>query len=159
MKKIDFGQSITILANLGVIAGIVFLGVELNQNQQTLEQQLSLDLLTGRDAAVERFNGFRSQLLENPYLIPVWNKGRSDEPLTDEELEQFELLCANYIWNQTALYARFTTLALPEEIAATVRVLSGQRDNSERFGQCWDQSKTGIRERGYGELVDLVDAQ
>ena len=33
MKKIDLGQMITILANIGVIAGIVFLGFELRQNQ------------------------------------------------------------------------------------------------------------------------------
>jgi len=32
MKKIDLGQTITILANIGVIAGIVFLGYELRQN-------------------------------------------------------------------------------------------------------------------------------
>ena len=32
MKKIDLGQSITILANLGVLAGLVFLGIEIRQN-------------------------------------------------------------------------------------------------------------------------------
>jgi len=32
MKKIDLGQSITILANLGVIAGIAFLAFEVRQN-------------------------------------------------------------------------------------------------------------------------------
>jgi hypothetical protein len=32
LKKIDLSQTITILANLGVIAGIVFLGIEINQN-------------------------------------------------------------------------------------------------------------------------------
>ena len=32
MKKIDLSQSIVILANIGVIAGIVFLAVEIRQN-------------------------------------------------------------------------------------------------------------------------------
>jgi len=32
MKKIDLGQTIQTLANLGVIAGIVFLAMELQQN-------------------------------------------------------------------------------------------------------------------------------
>lgn len=32
MKKIDLGQTITVLANLGVIAGILFLVLELRQN-------------------------------------------------------------------------------------------------------------------------------
>ena len=39
MKKIDLGQSIGILANVGVIAGLVFLGYELRQNNEILEQQ------------------------------------------------------------------------------------------------------------------------
>ena len=32
MTKIDLGRTISILANIGVIAGIVFLGLELQQN-------------------------------------------------------------------------------------------------------------------------------
>jgi hypothetical protein len=39
MKKIDLGQTITILANIGVIAGIVFLGVELRQTQDAMQAQ------------------------------------------------------------------------------------------------------------------------
>ncbi len=39
IKKIDLGQSLTILANLGVIAGIVFLGYELRQNQVVVQAQ------------------------------------------------------------------------------------------------------------------------
>ena len=39
MKKIDLGQSITILANLGVIAGIIFLAIEVQQNTQQLRNQ------------------------------------------------------------------------------------------------------------------------
>ena len=39
MKKIELGQYITILASLGVIAGIVFLGIELQQNNDLLRQE------------------------------------------------------------------------------------------------------------------------
>ena len=39
MKKIDLGQSIGILANAGVIAGIIFLGVELAQNTDAIRAQ------------------------------------------------------------------------------------------------------------------------
>ena len=36
MKKIDLGQTMTILANLGVIAGIAFLAYEVRQNNDLL---------------------------------------------------------------------------------------------------------------------------
>jgi len=37
MRKIDIGQTITILANIGVIAGIVFLALELRQNTAAVQ--------------------------------------------------------------------------------------------------------------------------
>ena len=37
MKRIDLGQTLNTLANVGVIAGIVFLAVELDQNNEFLE--------------------------------------------------------------------------------------------------------------------------
>ena len=40
MKNIDLGQALSILANLGVIAGIVFLGIELRQNQLVGQSQV-----------------------------------------------------------------------------------------------------------------------
>lgn len=39
MKKIDLGQTINTLANVGVIAGIVFLGYEMRQNTQVARQE------------------------------------------------------------------------------------------------------------------------
>ncbi len=41
MKKLDLGQTLGILANLGVIAGIIFLAFELRQNNQLLVAQTS----------------------------------------------------------------------------------------------------------------------
>jgi len=45
MKKIDLGQTISIIANLGVIAGIVFLGYELRQNNRFLAEEARYSML------------------------------------------------------------------------------------------------------------------
>jgi len=47
LKKIDLGQTITILANVGVIAGIIFLGIEIQQNTVSSRVNAYQDL-TGR---------------------------------------------------------------------------------------------------------------
>ena len=47
MKKIDLGQTIAILANVGVIAGIAFLAFELRQNTQAVELASAQTYLTG----------------------------------------------------------------------------------------------------------------
>ena len=52
MKKIDLSQTISILANIGVIAGIVFLGVEIRQNTRSQEASSYQVLMAG----IARFN-------------------------------------------------------------------------------------------------------
>jgi hypothetical protein len=47
MKKIDVVQAVTILANVGVIAGIVFLAFELQQNTQAVRLASAQSYLTG----------------------------------------------------------------------------------------------------------------
>ena len=37
MKKIDIGQTLGIIANIGVVVGIVFLAFEISQNTRSLE--------------------------------------------------------------------------------------------------------------------------
>jgi hypothetical protein len=39
LNKLDLGQAVSILANIGVIAGIVFLAVELRQNNELMEAE------------------------------------------------------------------------------------------------------------------------
>ena len=66
MKKIDLGQTITILANIGVIAGIVFLAYELRQNTLATEIESAQNLITSigdRNAMVIESDEFASVLL------------------------------------------------------------------------------------------------
>jgi hypothetical protein len=77
MKKIDLGQSISILANLGVIAGIAFLAVEINQNsvinrvssvQEIRQSMQGINLLSMENAA---FAALVVKLMNNEELDPI----------------------------------------------------------------------------------------
>ncbi len=48
MKNIDLSRVISIVANVGVIAGIVFLAFELRQNNELLISQARSNLVSGR---------------------------------------------------------------------------------------------------------------
>jgi hypothetical protein len=78
LRKIDLGQTITILANLGVIAGIVFLGYELRQNNSLMAAEARFNRLT---MAVDswRFNAGSSELAE------LRDRGRNNETLSGAE--------------------------------------------------------------------------
>lgn len=82
MKKIDPGQTITILANLGVIAGIFFLAVELQQNNRLLDAQVSYNLLLHRTRG-------SNEIYFNPEFAAFRFKVESGEELSP--VEQFRL--------------------------------------------------------------------
>ena len=62
MKKIDLGRTIGILANVGVLAGILFLAVELRQNTESLDESRRL---AAANAYQARAFTFASQSLSN----------------------------------------------------------------------------------------------
>jgi len=78
LKKLDLGQSITILANLGVIAGIVFLAIEIQQNTVVQETQM-------RFSQNERQTEVLEELFRNPELTQALVKHEAGELLTRYE--------------------------------------------------------------------------
>jgi hypothetical protein len=78
MKKIDLGQMITILANIGVIAGIGFLAVELRQNNELLRSQALAARTEGKQAVTR-------QLVDNEVLRGVLVKAAGGEALQQQQ--------------------------------------------------------------------------
>ena len=81
MKKPDLGQTFTILANIGVVVGILLLVFELSQNRQMMQAQTRHDLSQG---IVDQL---LIQAVEFPSLIV---RARSDfSSLSEEDVAQF----------------------------------------------------------------------
>ena len=78
MNKIDLGQTVSILANLGVIAGIVFLAIELRQNNELMAAQ-------ARQASFENNRQFAELLFENPSLTEILAKVEAGEETSAAE--------------------------------------------------------------------------
>lgn len=84
MKKIDLGQTISILANLGVIAGIVFLGIELQQNNALLAAE-------SRAASLGNRMNLREKALD-PQIAEVIVRANLNQDLTPvQRLQLFTL--------------------------------------------------------------------
>lgn len=100
MKKIDLGQTIGILANIGVIAGLGLLVLELSQNN---------DLLTAeaRSTRAAVRNEMRTLYLENPDLIQILLKAQRQEPLSGEEGYQLRSLMALTLNNLQYVYVEY----------------------------------------------------
>ena len=77
MKKIDLGQVATLLASFGVIAGIIFLGFELGQNNELLAAQARYNLIVQRADMNDSIN--------EPRILEVLHKYGSGAELTPVE--------------------------------------------------------------------------
>ncbi len=135
MQKIEFQQLVSILANVGVIAGIVFLGYELRQNNDLMASEARATY-----ASMDQ-TGW-SFLIENPDFIETLIKDRNGEALTD--VEEFRL---NALWMQTLAQYQFRYFEDPD----SANWIAGQRRNYESYSslrRTWQGNSSGSRQAG-----------
>jgi len=78
MKKIDLGQAVQTLANFGVIAGIVFLAFEIQQNTEMTRAQMTQS--RADNAVVLAEAAFNSE-----YIPEIWQKSLRGDELSEQE--------------------------------------------------------------------------
>ena len=82
MKKSDVGQAIGIVANIGVVIGIIFLAIEIRQNNVLMEAD-------ARNARDQRIQDYAEQVYMVPNLAEIILKANNGEALS--ELEDLKL--------------------------------------------------------------------
>jgi len=105
MKKIDLGQMMQILANLGVFAGIVFLAVEIQQNTESMDESRNLAFAQAQQARLSQLDDSFRSLANSEYLPGIFAKYRAEgrEALSDEEFQRF-------VWQSCSGLTRMDTL-------------------------------------------------
>ena len=78
MNLDKFNKWLTLAANIGVIAGIIFLALELQQNNRFLSAQAQYNLLKNRTED-------NNIIMANPEIASLWFKESNNETLSDEE--------------------------------------------------------------------------
>ena len=119
MNKIDLGQTIAVLANVGVIAGIVFLGIELRQNNELMDAQLRfnrLSIATGSSTLIAENPELAEALakLDGSYLDEVAGTSDSDA-LTPAEWNQLYAFRNRVIRNQEWVFKELTRAEISVE--------------------------------------------
>ena len=147
MHKIDLGQAITILANLGVLVGILLLAYELNQNRQMMEAQTRREVAQG---IVDQL----SELASNRDLSDLEFRGRCETLDSREDARRFFIFInsrmrywedVHYQYRQ-GLYEESEFLPFREAWRAFIRPRA-VRDN-------WNRIKAGFS----SEFVKEIDA-
>lgn len=98
MKKFDLEKSVALLANIGVIAGIVFLALEIRQNTDALQAQT-------RSSITDNNLLYLGWVATNPQLADIRGRARLEgvDGLSDTETTQLNaFVSAEFrIWENT----------------------------------------------------------
>ena len=137
MKKIDLAQTIGILANLGVIAGIVFLVLELQQNNELLEAQ-------ARSARNQRVMDLRADIYGNPVLAEILVKARNGDPLTEVEQFQADFYALRRINGLEAQYVDFLSGSLDSLSTEAYRFIFRGGNTGQPLEDVWERSKASL---------------
>ena len=135
MQKIAFGQMIQILANLGVIIGIAFVGIELSQNNELLSAEARATELSQDTEAW----GF---VAENGEFSELLAKDLNNEPLTQAE----EIRLTSH-WMRSLYISAWRYHERPEStewVNAQRRLFVAYRS----FRNTWQGSGSGSRAAG-----------
>lgn len=151
MKLSAINRWLTLVANIAVFASIVFLAIEVRQNQATLEESNRLSVLEARTIEIEQFNTFRSMVTQDAELSRIWFDGLADKELDSEDEARFGYLCENNIWISIGSFDRSSELSRPVVAQGTLQVRADMIDSSARFRSCW------IRHRGTIQRYDMAD--
>ncbi len=108
MKKIDLGQPITVVANVGVIMGIVFLAYELRQNTDAVRLNAA-QFMASEHATLNR--GWM-----DPSIAELWVQARSHgyESLSDVQKRQWYGLDSSYLQLQQSLFYQWRAGSLDQ---------------------------------------------
>ncbi len=145
MKKIDLGQAVGLLANLGVIAGILFLAIEIRQNNELLASQARRDQLDARGAA-----GILE--LNNPEILQLTFKVANGGELTPYERYHFRSWAQQLFGNWEWQYDEYQAGILLEGDLPVAGWL-GRAERLPELRSVWDETKSN-RSPGFIRFIE-----
>jgi len=152
MKKIDPSPAIAILANLGVIAGIVFLGYELRQNTLMIRAQITQS--RAELAVTEQVATYNSD-----YLPGIQIKVQKGEQLTDEEFLRFRTFVRGFLRNQDNAYWQFRSGLLESNTPDSIRIGISEVIGSTSMGRAVWEDQRALYTSEFVEFVDQTLAR
>lgn len=150
VSKTRLSETLHLLANLGVIAGIFFLAVELKQNNELLEME-------ARATLTEHLQDGWYQLSSDPGLAELFIKDR-----TGQELSEVEELRLNAYWMGMLMRREWQFKHFPDAesgVAGLQRLFSSYAS----LRRVWTGSKSASRSAGKdnfsADFVRFVEAE
>ena len=148
---------LTLAANFGVVAGIIFLGIEVRQNQVILQDTYRLNRVEARMADVDTFNDLRGQWVQDEELTRIWIDGQAGKDLSDIDNARFLNLCTSDLWTFLKIYERSTALGDMTTAKSSATMVRQTIDGKPGIKRCWKGVRSAMLDYGADGFVSAVD--
>ena len=138
MKKVDLAQILTILANVGVIGGLVFVGLQLRQERQ-------IALAEGTDDAAARNLEWVQTVADN---AEVWRKGISGELLSETETLVYAEMVSAWEFNYYTAWNRANLTVSEQESTRFAREAAIDLYENPGLLRAWEEIRQRLRYAG-----------
>ena len=146
MKKIDLGQTVQVLANIGVVAGIVILAIEIQQNTRSLEVGAYQEL-------IGQIGDFIEMQSREPEVALMARAATSAPDLTSEEGVKLAAYFYTVVRLGDLAYYQYERGLLSTERLESVVGPLNDRVCLPFFRQLWARNNSNFVE-GYRNYVD-----
>jgi hypothetical protein len=148
---------LTLLANFGVVAGIVFLAIEVRQNQALLEESNRINRFESRMSAVDTFNEWRGQWVQDEELTRIWISGLDGNPLEPIDQARFENLCTSDFWIHLKIHEWSMTTGDYRTTDGHMELVISQLQNKPGWMRCWEIVKPAMTMYGASTFVNSIE--
>ena len=148
---------LTLLANLGVVAGIFFLAVEIRQNQSMLEDSNRLSRFESRMSAVDTFNDWRGQWVQDEELTRIWVTGHSGEGLSAIEQARYDNLCTSNLWIHLKIHEWGIAMGDMETVRGHAKMIRSQLEGSPGHKRCWEVVRAAMLMYRADSFIEAVE--
>ena len=149
MKNSQISEWLTLFANLAVVAGIIFLAIEVSQNTAMIEAQMSQGRAeTAMDQAESLYN--------SDHLPEIFLAMEQEQPLTDLQRVRFTAYLRAFNRNQDNLLHQFEQGFLGATTLRSVRdAVWAELARKKAAREIWENTKVSYSDE-YVALVDSV---
>ncbi len=158
MNRLDLGQTINTLANLGVLAGIVFLAIEVSQNQASLEEANTINLLEARGDTLASFIGRGYVIVQDEDLSRIELMGNRGDELNELDAKRYQDLCGGLIWITASTYERWKALAVESRARASAQTLKRSISQNPGLRRCWEGLREAVTLWGFEDFISEVES-
>ena len=144
MNSAKFNDWLTLIANVAVVGGIVFLAIEIRQNNELLRSE-SRQTLVSNDV---------TSLTANLEHVDVFAKLVSKEELSAEDQLRLSFMYTLDLRNREFEYFQYVNGLLDEETWLAYRHVIVVNHSSDLGRSWWDEIGRGIVDPEFAKLVD-----